>query len=179
MKKISALVLAMIMCLLCVGCSGGQEWTQQDFAFYNADGKENIVISDEVSILVMSLNQTDENPAYTFRKVKIGDDAKDALKLYAPNEKCTAIRVSGDDNSVDGLENAAAWSQALDELSETDRFECTWLFNENLEQISKAELEELNKEDSNTIAYMFSVSAKAGKISDVSMAKDTSSFFLS
>lgn len=82
MKKIFTFLLVVMCTISLYGCLHARGWNEKDFVFYNEEGD---VIAqpdaDGVTNTRIDLNGAGED-AETYRGVKIGDDAKEALDKY-------------------------------------------------------------------------------------------------
>lgn len=80
MKKLLALVMAMVLCLSFVGCAGGSStaYSENDFIIYDKDGK----VLERPTANNNEIYLSSVDGGMTNKQVAVGDDAIEALEKY-------------------------------------------------------------------------------------------------
>ena len=83
MKK-KGLILFLVIAILLTGCAGEKvpEWELGDVFFYDYKGEAKVAPGDEKTFIYLK----DYPSLQTYRGVRVGDDAKEALKKYNLDE---------------------------------------------------------------------------------------------
>ena len=83
MKK-KGLILFLVIAILLTGCAGDKvpEWELGDVFFYDYKGEAKVAPGDEKTFIYLK----DYPSLQTYRGVRVGDDAKEALKKYNLDE---------------------------------------------------------------------------------------------